>query len=54
MDDFLKVNGIYAKFFGNHFPARSAVEVARLPKDVLVEVECIARLAKDSLVAFEG
>lgn len=43
MDDFVVVNGIYAKFFGDHRPARSAVEVARLPKDVLVEVECIAR-----------
>ncbi|KAF9566980.1 YjgF-like protein [Agrocybe pediades] len=44
MDDFVAVNGVYAKFFGNHAPARSAVEVARLPKDVLVEVECIASL----------
>jgi len=44
MDDFATVNGIYAKFFGNHSPARSAVEVARLPRDVLVEVECIASL----------
>ncbi|KIK02087.1 hypothetical protein K443DRAFT_97468 [Laccaria amethystina LaAM-08-1] len=43
MDDFVAVNGVYAEFFGEHKPARSAVEVARLPKDVLVEVECIAR-----------
>lgn len=43
MNDFATVNEIYAKFFGNHTPARSAVEVARLPKDVLVEIECIAR-----------
>ncbi|KDR85503.1 hypothetical protein GALMADRAFT_51895 [Galerina marginata CBS 339.88] len=43
MDDFVAVNNVYAKFFGNHTPARSAVEVARLPKDVLVEIECIAR-----------
>jgi len=42
MDDFAKVNAIYADFFGNHAPARSAVEAARLPRDVLVEVECIA------------
>jgi len=42
MDDFIKVNAIYANFFGNHAPSRSAIEVARLPKDVLVEVECIA------------
>lgn len=45
MDDFAKVNAIYANFFGHHAPARSAVEVARLPKDVLVEVECIAAIA---------
>jgi 2-iminobutanoate/2-iminopropanoate deaminase len=44
MNDFAAMNTIYSKFFGNHAPARSAVEVARLPKDVLVEVECIARL----------
>ncbi|KAF6748442.1 Endoribonuclease L-PSP/chorismate mutase-like protein [Ephemerocybe angulata] len=43
MDDFVAVNGVYAKVFGNHTPARSAVEVARLPKDVLVEVEAIVR-----------
>ena len=42
MNDFTTVNEIYAKFFGNHAPARSAVEVARLPKDVLIEIECIA------------
>jgi len=44
MDDFVAVNNVYAKFFGNHVPARSAIEVARLPKDVLVEIECIASL----------
>ncbi|KAF5377112.1 hypothetical protein D9757_008782 [Collybiopsis confluens] len=43
MDDFVTVNEIYAAAFGNHRPARSAVEVSRLPKDVLIEVECIAR-----------
>jgi len=45
MNDFVAVNGIYANFFGDHKPARSAVEVARLPKDVLVEVEAIASLS---------
>lgn len=45
MDDFATVNAIYGKFFGDHKPARSAVEVARLPKDVLFEIECIARCA---------
>lgn len=44
MNDFVTMNGIYSQFFGEHKPARSAVEVARLPKDVLVEVECIASL----------
>ena len=42
MDDFAKINAIYAKFFGDHKPARSCVEVARLPLDILFEVECIA------------
>lgn len=46
MDDFVTVNGLYAKFFGDHKPARSAVEVARLPKDVLFEIECIARYVR--------
>ena len=45
MDDFATVNGIYTKFFGAHAPARSTVEVARLPKDALFEIECIARWA---------
>jgi len=44
MNDFGTVNDIYAKFFGDHKPARSAVEVSRLPKDVLFEIECIASL----------
>ncbi|KAG8219359.1 Endoribonuclease L-PSP/chorismate mutase-like protein [Butyriboletus roseoflavus] len=43
MNDFVTVNNVYAKFFGNHKPARSTVEVARLPKDVLFEIECVAR-----------
>jgi 2-iminobutanoate/2-iminopropanoate deaminase len=42
MDDFAAVNGVYASFFGEQAPARSAVEVARLPKDVDIEVECVA------------
>ena len=42
MNDFAIMNELYAKFFGSHKPARSAVEVARLPKDVLFEIECIA------------
>ncbi|HOO27623.1 MAG TPA: RidA family protein [Lachnospiraceae bacterium] len=42
MDDFSKVNEVYATFFNKEFPARSCVEVARLPKDVLIELEAIA------------
>ena len=42
MDDFGKINEIYAGYFTGVFPARSCVEVARLPKDVLIEVEAIA------------
>lgn len=44
MGDFAVVNKIYEQAFGDHKPARSAVEVSRLPKDVLVEIECIASL----------
>lgn len=44
MNDFGTVNGIYAEYFTEPFPARSCVEVARLPKDVLVECEAIAEL----------
>jgi 2-iminobutanoate/2-iminopropanoate deaminase len=42
MADFAEMNGVYARFFPQDPPARSSVEVARLPLDVLVEVECLA------------
>ena len=42
MGDFPKVNEIYGQYFKGTTPARSTIEVARLPKDVLVEIECIA------------
>lgn len=42
MNDFATINAIYEKAFAPYKPARSAVEVARLPKDVGVEIECIA------------
>ncbi|WP_068613947.1 RidA family protein [Paenibacillus tuaregi] len=42
LGDFVKVNEIYSSFFTEPYPARSAVEVARLPKDGLVEIEVIA------------
>jgi 2-iminobutanoate/2-iminopropanoate deaminase len=44
MNDFAEMNKVYAKFFGDHKPARATVEVARLPKDVKVEIECIAKI----------
>lgn len=42
MNDFGKINDIYKDLFTSDFPARSCVEVARLPKDVLIEIEAIA------------
>lgn len=42
MNDFGKINEVYEKYFGDHKPARACVEVARLPKDVKVEIEAIA------------
>jgi len=42
MDDFATINEVYGEYFSVHKPARSCVEVARLPKDVLLEIEVIA------------
>ncbi len=42
MADFAAVNEIYAKAMGDHRPARATIEAARLPKDALVEIDCIA------------
>ena len=42
MDNFKIVNQVYESFFGDHKPARSTVQVARLPLNALVEIECIA------------
>jgi len=44
MDDFVAMNTVYGGFFKTPFPARAAVQVARLPKDVKVEIEAIAAL----------
>ena len=44
MDDFAVINQVYAQFFTEPYPARSCVEVARLPKDVLIEVEAIVEI----------
>jgi len=41
------MNAVYAEFFSSNFPARSAVEVAALPKGGLVEIETIARICRD-------
>jgi 2-iminobutanoate/2-iminopropanoate deaminase len=42
MNDFGRVNKVYDSYFGDSVPARSTVEVTRLPKDVLVEIDCVA------------
>lgn len=42
MNDFGDVNEVYGEYFNNHKPARSCVEVARLPKDAVIEIEAIA------------
>ena len=42
MNNFSSINEVYAEFFGDHKPARSLVEVARLPKDADIEIEAIA------------
>ncbi|UCE20042.1 MAG: RidA family protein [Gemmatimonadota bacterium] len=42
MDDFAAMNEVYDQYFGKNPPARSAVQVARLPKDVEIEIECVA------------
>ena len=44
MGDFATMNEVYGRHFGQHRPARSTVEVARLPKDVLVEIDVIAEV----------
>ena len=44
MNDFVDMNAVYETFFEEPYPARAAVEVARLPKDALVEIEAIATI----------
>lgn len=43
MDDFAAVNAIYSRVFGSHRPARTTVQVARLPLNALFELDCFAR-----------
>jgi 2-iminobutanoate/2-iminopropanoate deaminase len=45
--DFEEVNAVYAETFSPPYPARSCVEVSRLPKDVPIEIEAIARIGRD-------
>jgi 2-iminobutanoate/2-iminopropanoate deaminase len=42
MNDFARINAVYGSFFTKDFPARETVQVSRLPKDVQVEISCIA------------
>lgn len=42
MNNFAAINAVYARYFDEPFPARSCVQVARLPKDVMIEIEAIA------------
>lgn len=44
MNQFAELNEVYASYFGEHKPARSTVEVARLPRDVLVEIELVSAI----------
>ena len=44
LDDFVAMNNVYGEAFGNHAPARSTVQVAKLPRDVLVEIEAIVSM----------
>ena len=45
LDDFQRMNVVYQGVFGEHTPARSTVQAARLPLDVMVEIECIAAVS---------
>jgi len=44
MGEFAAMNEVYARWFGEHKPARSTVEVGRLPKDAKVEIDAVARI----------
>ncbi|WP_300366171.1 RidA family protein [Hydrogenimonas sp.] len=48
MEDFAKVNAVYEKWFDGHKPARSTVAVKTLPKNALVEIECIGLIAEQT------
>lgn len=44
MNDFIEMNEVYGRFFGEHKPARATVQAARLPRDARIEIDCIALL----------
>ncbi len=44
LDDFVAMNEVYATYFNTPFPARACFEVGKLPKDAVVEIECIAEV----------
>ncbi len=46
MGTFAEINDVYGSYFGEHRPARSTVEVSRLPKDALIEIEAIASIER--------
>ncbi len=48
MEDFAAMNEVYGRFFGEHRPARSTVQAARLPRDVRVEIEAVAALSQSN------
>lgn len=50
MNDFTAMNAVYAEFFGDHKPARSTVQAARLPRDVRVEIDAIAAVTDSNCV----
>ncbi len=55
MDDFAAMNEVYAKHIGKPYPARATIEVARLPKDALIEIECVAYIVnKENCCKGEG
>ena len=54
MDDFAEMNGVYAEFFKEPYPARSAVAVKTLPKNALVEIEVVATIFEVQAHPFAG
>ena len=52
MNEFQQINEVYGSYFSEHQPARSCVEVARLPKDVKVEIEVVGKV-KRNIISFD-